>query len=310
MQRFGYGIRQRAVRLVPNEFSRIQFRSIGGEKLHMNSPMPRQEPLHLFAAVNGSTVPEQEDRSAQVLEQILEKGAHIQSVKIPTAELSVKRQAFPLGRHCKCTDSRNPVLFIEMVENRSFASGSPGPGHVRDQQEPRFIQKDQMGPTSLSFFLNTAIGTVSNVQPPPRYAARRDVPASDNSSSSQPIASRHGWDDKWCQSACGLPRQSASASKGPCDTRQPRDQQGALAPTGPSVQKKASEDAQESLWSAGPSIPTPHKPVAIGRQNSWTLPLDAPRLTNWCFPVSATRWRVACVSLGHFGFHEVSWNAL
>ena len=105
----------------------------------MNSPKPRQEPLHLFAAVNGSTVPEQEDRSSQMLEQVLDKGAHIQSIKIPTAKLSVKRQTFPLGRHCKSTDSRNPVLFIEMVENRSLAYGSPGPSQVRDQQEPRFI---------------------------------------------------------------------------------------------------------------------------------------------------------------------------
>jgi hypothetical protein len=224
--------------------------------------------------------------------------------------LGVKRQAFPLGRHCKSTDSRNPVLFIEMVEKRSLASGSPGPRHVRDQQEPRFIQKDQMGPKSLRFFLNTAIGTVSNVQPPPRYAVRRDVPASDNSSSSRPVVSRHGWDDKWYRSVCGLPRQSASVSKGPCDTRQPGDQQGAPVPTGPSVQRKALEDAQESLWSAGPSILTPHKPVAIGRQNSWTLPLDAPRPTKSRFPVSATQWHVAYVSLSRFGFHEVSWKPL
>jgi len=272
--------------------------------------MLRQEPLHLFAAVNGSTVPEQEERSAQMLEQVLEKGAHIQSIKIATAKVSVKCQTFPPGRHCKSADSRNPVLFIEMVENRSLASGSPGPRHVRDQQEPRFIQKDQMGPKSLRFFLNTAIGTVSNVRPPPRFAVRRDVPASDNSSSSRPIASRHGWDDKWCRSVCGLPRQSASASKGPCDTRKPGGRQGAPVPTGPSDQRKALEGAQESLWSAGPSTPTPDRPAAIGRQNSWTLPLDAPRPTKSRFPVSATRWRVADVSLSRFGFHEVSWSAL
>lgn len=276
----------------------------------MNSPTLSQKPCHLFTTMNGSTVPEQKDRSAQMLEQVFEKGAHIQSCKIPTAKLSVECQTFPLRRHSKSADSRNPVLFIEVIENRSLAPGSPGPGHVRNQQEPRFIQKDQMGPKSFRFFLNTAIGTVSNVQPPPRHAAGRDVLVSDNSSSSQPRASRHGWDDKWYRSVSGLPRQSASRSKGPCDTRQPMDQQGALAPTGPSDQRKASADARESLWSAGPSTLTPDKPVAIGRQNSWMLPLDAPRPTNWRFPVSTTQWRVADVSLGRFGFHEVSWNAL
>jgi hypothetical protein len=276
----------------------------------MDSPMPNQKLLHLFATVNSPTVPEQEDRSAQVLEQILEKGAHIQSVKIPVTKLRVERQTFPLGRHCKSTDGRDPVLLVEMIENRGLSSGSPGPGNVRDQQEPRFIKKDQMGPKSLCFFLNTAMGTVSNVQSPPRYAARRDVPASDSSSSSPPITSTHGWDDRWSQSVCGLPRQSASASIGPCDTRQPKDQQAAPAPTGSSLRRRVWEAAQESLWNAGPWTLTPDKLAAIGRQNSWTLPLDAPHPTNWFFPVSTTQWRAAAASPVRFGFHEVSWKTL
>jgi hypothetical protein len=276
----------------------------------MNSPMPRQKLLHLFATVNSSTIPEQKDRSAQVLEQVFEKGAHIQSVKIPTSKLHIESQTFPLGRHCKSTDGRDPVLFVEMIEDRGLSSGSPGPGDVRNEQEARFIKKDQMGPKSFRFFLNTAIGTVSNVQSLPRYAARPDVPASDSSSSSPPIASRHGWDDRWYQIACGLSRLSASGSKGPCGTRQPKDQPAALALTGPFVLRKVWEGAQESPWNAGPWTLTHDKPVAIGRQNSWTLPLDAPHPTKWCFPALTTRWRAADVFPVRFGFHEVSWRAL
>jgi len=276
----------------------------------MNSPMLRQELLHLFATVNSPSVPEQKDRSAQVLEQVFEKGAHIQSVKIPFSKLRVEHQAFSLWRHCKSTDGGDPVLFVQMIENRGLSFGSPGPGHVRDQQEPRFIKKDQMGPKSFRFFLNTAMGTVSNVQSPPRCAARRDVLASDSSSSSPPITSTHGWDDRWSQSICGLPRQSASVSKGPCGTRQPKGQQAAPAPTVSSLRRRVWEGAQESLWDAGPSTLTPDTPAAIGRQNSWTLPLDARHPTNWPFPVSTTQWRVADVFPVRFGFHEVSWSEL
>jgi len=276
----------------------------------MDSPMPNQKLLHLFATVNSPTVPEQEERSAQVLEQVSEKGAHIQSVKIPVTKLRVERQTFPLGRYCKSTDGRDPVLFIEVIENGSLAPGSPGPCHVRNQQEPRFIKKDQMGPKSLCFFLNTAMGIVSNVQSPPRYAARRDVPASDSSSSSPPITSTHGWDDKWSQSVCGLPRQSASESKGPCGTQQLKDQPAAPAPTGSSVRRRVWEGAQESLWNARPLTLIPDKIAAIGRQNFWTLPLDAPHPTKWCFPVSTARWHVVDVFPVRFDFHEVSWRAL
>ena len=276
----------------------------------MNSPMLRQELLHLFATVNSPSVPEQKDRSAQVLEQVFEKGAHIQSVKIPSSKLRVKRQAFPLGRHGKSTDGRDPILFIEMIENRGLSSGSPGSGDVRNQQEPRFIKKDQMGPKSFRFFLNTAMSTVSNVQLLLRYAARRDALASDSSSSSPPIISKHGWDDTWSRSACGLLRQSASESKGPCGTRQPKDQQAAPAPTGPSVRRRVWGGAQESLLNAGPSTLIPDRLAAIGRQNSWTLPLDAPHPTSWCFPASITQWHVADVFPVRFGFHEVSWSEL
>ena len=276
----------------------------------MNSPMLSQKLLHLFATVNSSTVPEQKERSAQVLEQVFEEGAHIQSVKIPASKLRVQRETFPLGRHGKSTDGRDPVLLVEMIENRGLSSGSPGPGDVRNEQEPRFIKKDQMGPKSLRFFLKTAMGTVSNVQSLPRYAARRDVPASDSSSSSPPITSTHGWDDRWSQSVCGLPRRSASVSKGQYGTRQPKDQQAAPAPTGPSVRGKVWEAAQESVWNAGPLTLSPDKLVAIGRQNSSTLPLDAPHPTNCSFPVSTTQWRVADVFPVRFGFHGVSWSEL
>jgi hypothetical protein len=272
----------------------------------MNSPMLRQKLLHLFATVNSPSVPEQKDRSAQVLEQVFEKGSHIQSVEVPAAKLRVERQAFPLGRHCKSTDGRDSILFVEMIENRSLASGSPGPGYVRDQQEPRFIKKDQMGPKSLRFFLNTAIGTASNVQSLPRYAARRDVPASDSSTSSPPITSTHGWDDRWYQSVSGLSRQSVSMSKGPCGTLKPKDRPAAPVPIAFSARRRVWEDGQESAWNAGPWTLTPDTLVAIGRQNSWTLPLDAPHPTNWPFPVSTRRWRVADAFPVRFGFHGVS----
>jgi hypothetical protein len=275
----------------------------------MDSAMLRQKLLHLFAPVDGPTVPEQKDRSAQVLEQVFEKGAHIQSVEIPAAKLCIERQAFPLGRKSKGTNGRDPILFVEMIENRGFSPGSPRPGHGRDQQEPRFIEKDQMGPKCFRFFLNTATAAASNVQSLPRYAARLDAQASDSSTPSPPAISIRGLDDRWYQSVSGSPRQSVSTSKDPFGTLTPKDRPAEPLSIRSSDQGRVWEDDQESASNAGPWTLTPDTLAAIGRQNSWTLPVDAPHPTRWPLPVSTTQWHVPFAFPVLFGFHGVSCSA-
>jgi hypothetical protein len=272
----------------------------------MDSAMFEQELLHLFAPVDRPTVPQQKDRTPQVLEQLFEKGSNVQSIKIATLKSYIEGQVSALGRHCKGTDGRDSILFVEVIKNRSFAPGGPGPGHVRNQQEPRFIEKDQMGPKSLRFFLNAASGSASSVRSLPPSAARRVAQASDSSTPSPPITSTHDWDDRWHQSVFGSPRQSVSRSKGPFGTLRPVDLPAAPPPAAPCPLKTVWEDALESAWNVGPWTLTVDMLAAIGRPSSWRLPLDAPPPTSWHLPASTMRWHVAVAFPIRFGFHGVS----
>jgi len=119
------GITQSSIRAVPDVFRRVQFRSIRREKLHMDSPMFRQELLYLLATVDGAPVPEQKEWSTQVLEQFFNKRSYIQACEIPAAKLRVERQASAFGRHSKSTDGRNSILFVEVIENRGFTPRCP-----------------------------------------------------------------------------------------------------------------------------------------------------------------------------------------
>lgn len=276
----------------------------------MDSPMFRQELLYLLATVDGAPVPEQKEWSAQVLEQFFNKRSYIQAREIPAAKSRVERQASVFGRHSKGTDGRNSILFVEVIENRGFAPRCPGAGHIWNQQEPRFIQENQMGPKSLRFFLYAASGTVSSVQSLFRYVAGHDAQASDNSTPSPPTTSTHGWDDRWRQTVSGSLRQSVSTSKGQYGTLRLMALPAAPVPAMSFARKRAWEDAPECALNAGPWTLTRDMLVAIGRQNSWTLPLDAPHPTSWHFPVSITQWRVAVSSLIGFGFHGVSCSPL
>jgi hypothetical protein len=79
----------------------------------------------------------------------------------------------------------------------------PGARHVGDEQEARFIEEDQMGPTSLSVFLYAASDAASRRQSPRRPAAGPAVRVSDNSSPNWTAVSRHGRDGRSRPSVVG-----------------------------------------------------------------------------------------------------------
>jgi hypothetical protein len=82
--------------------------------------MLRQKLLQLFAALDSPAVPEQKNGATQVLEQVFDKGTHLQSVEIPAAKLCIERQTFPLGRKSKGADGRDPIPFVRIIENGGF----------------------------------------------------------------------------------------------------------------------------------------------------------------------------------------------
>jgi hypothetical protein len=56
----------------------------------MDSAMLRQKFIRIYAGRDGPPVPEQKVLSAQVLEQIFEKGPDIQSADIPAAKSRIE----------------------------------------------------------------------------------------------------------------------------------------------------------------------------------------------------------------------------
>jgi len=63
-----------------------------------------------------------------------------------------KCQAFPFRRHQQRIDRGNSVLFLGIIEDRGFIFRSPCTTDVRNEQEARLIDEDQMGPKSFGLF--------------------------------------------------------------------------------------------------------------------------------------------------------------
>jgi len=114
--------------------------------------------LDLTAAMDHSPIPQQDHRPPKMPEQVFEEGSDIQPREIAGTKMKIEGQSSPLGGHGQGADRRDSILFVEIVNERCFSFGSPGAGHVGDEQETGFIEEDQMGAKTLSvFFMGPAI---------------------------------------------------------------------------------------------------------------------------------------------------------
>ncbi len=118
----GRPVGQRTIRLAPDVLRRIEFQGVGWERFHMQSWMV-SDPLFDFpATMDRSPIPQQGHRPPKMPEQVVQERLDIQPCEIASAKLEKEGQSPSLGRHRQGTDRRDPVLFVEIVNDgrRSF----------------------------------------------------------------------------------------------------------------------------------------------------------------------------------------------
>ncbi len=148
----GHPVGQGTIGLGPDVFRRIELRRVGRELFHVESWMGGDPRSDFFTAMDRSPIPEQDDGSLQMPEQVLQERSDIQAGEIVTAQPKVERHPSPLGRHGQGTDRRHPILLIAVAHDRRAAFRGPGVRHVGDEQEARFIKEDEVGTTSRGVF--------------------------------------------------------------------------------------------------------------------------------------------------------------
>ena len=126
---------------------------------------------------------------------MFEKSVDIQAREIPGPKLKVEGQTPSFRRYGQRIDGRNTILFVKMVKKGRLSLRGPSASNVRNEQEARFIQEDQMGPTSVGVFLYGAIDTASNERSLLRFSVKLAALASGSSIPSLRAVSTHGWDD-------------------------------------------------------------------------------------------------------------------
>jgi hypothetical protein len=145
--------------------------------------------------VNRAAGPEQEDRTAEMVQEGSEELCDVDSLKVLRLPVEVQAHMLPLRRHGQGRQGGESSMFVAVWDDWRLSGGSPGAAPGGDEQKAALIQEDQMGAQALDFFLSLAMCSASSERWPLRRAEGPDAPAPDSSSPNGARASRHALGD-------------------------------------------------------------------------------------------------------------------
>jgi len=135
------GVGQVSLGLGPNSFIRVQLRRIGGKVLQVQPGMTTLG-LQLFSPMHGGVVEQDQQRTAQMPQQVTEKLAYLVLSNTVQKKLVIQPESLPSRAHRNGRDGGDLLpMALTMTMNRSATLGSPGFAQVRNQQKAGFVGK-------------------------------------------------------------------------------------------------------------------------------------------------------------------------
>jgi len=165
------------LQVAPDLLHGIELRCVGREPHHVKAAMATDEGRDGAAAMDAESVPDQDDWTLQVAQEVAEEIDGPRDVDVSVCcEGEVKSHPPPPRRHCQCSDDRSllPVT-AALVQHRSLAAWRPGPPDQRRGEQTTLVQEDQMGvqPPGAFFTLFQSTLTQRWIASSSRSRARR-----------------------------------------------------------------------------------------------------------------------------------------
>ena len=236
--------------LGPHVLVRVKLRGIWREPMHMEPLVPAHKLPNDGALVDGAAIPKEYNRPAQVLEKVAQESDDLHTGDVGTVQTEVKSKPLAQRGYGDRRDGRNPIPLIAMSEDGRFPDRCPGLAHVRDEEEPAFVEKYEMGPNSSGFFLYPANRISSSGRWFPRLCVWPDVPASATSIGDSSSPATHGPGGSESRSAFRSAWQSAAGSTGLSCILLPKRLSPAIAAACASGTGRTVADAQGLAWAA------------------------------------------------------------
>jgi len=121
--------------------------------LDVQAGMSLEEVPERLPLVRGGIVQQHNERSPKMPQQLTQESADFLLPEVVKKKEVVETQPMALGAHRNSGNDRDLVApSLAMAKNGGLALRSPGPDHVGDQEEARFIGKDDVGAQPRSVF--------------------------------------------------------------------------------------------------------------------------------------------------------------
>lgn len=175
----GHGVRS-AVRQLgfgvpPHPLVRIQLRPGAGERLQPQPWAAPQDRAEQRSAMNRAGVPEDDDRAPEMAQELAEKGADIGRPDIGTVELEVEAALPSPGAEREGRNNGQAIVALPVAEERRLAPRGPRPSDRGDQEEPGFVDEDEVGaqPRGVFFTRGQSCCFHRAIAASSRWSARR-----------------------------------------------------------------------------------------------------------------------------------------
>src|SRR5438477_1862378 len=134
--------------VAPDVFHRIQFGSVGGKILDLDSAVELVDIVaHETAAVGRQTVPDQKQRLANVLHERLQKIDDLRTLYRTSVQPEIETQEREYS-------NRRQTLPVEIeLEDGGLPAGRPRATPMRPLAQSAFVDEDDRAPFSARFFL-------------------------------------------------------------------------------------------------------------------------------------------------------------
>lgn len=199
--------------MCPDVFNRVKLGSVAGQTEDMEPIIFCQEGFNVRSFVDGAAVPDKNHMFSQMPQQISKESDDLMTCDVVGMETHIEAKSSASRRDCKASNGRNLFMAVTVAKDWRLTRWRPSLTDNRYEQEPAFVEKGQMGPKFLGFFLYWAKLFSSIRLLPSRSAAKHVSPASGNSSQNCfVIASRLRHRYNVCRILTGSGLRYASAS--------------------------------------------------------------------------------------------------
>lgn len=148
----GTAVGQSAFGETPHAFVGVQLRRVPGEIRHAQPWAFSAQGVDRVAVMDRRIVEQQHDRATQLTKQLTDKLADAHLIQVVRVEAKVQAQPLAARAHRDGGNHRNLVTTRAMAMHRRLPPRRPGLDDGGDQEEARFVGKDDMGTQPCSVF--------------------------------------------------------------------------------------------------------------------------------------------------------------